>query len=87
MSKIVDTHKKIENAVVDSYKKIENTVVEGYKKVEDKFVDTFLKQDGETIEEAKARLQKDQKAREQEQKKYFKTTDEIQKEIKEKLSK
>ena len=51
---------KIEDAVVGGYKKVEKTVVEGYKKVEDKFVDTFLKQDGETIEEAKVRLQKEQ---------------------------
>ena len=32
----------------------------GYKKVEDKFVDTFLKKDGETIDEAKARVKKEQ---------------------------
>ena len=49
MSKIVDANKKIEDAVVG-----------GYKKIEDKFVDTFLKKDGETIEEAKMRLQKEQ---------------------------
>ena len=67
MSKIVDANKKIENAVVG-----------GYKKVEDKFVDTFLKQDGETIEEAKARLKKEQEKRQQEQHKYSKTTEEIQ---------
>ena len=64
MSKIVDANKKIENAVVG-----------GYKKVEDKFVDTFLKQDGETIEEAKARLKKEQEKRQQEQHKYSKTTE------------
>ena len=60
MSKIVDANKKIENAVVGSYKKIEDTVVGGYQKIEDKFVDTFLKKDGETIKEAKMRLQKEQ---------------------------
>ena len=76
MSKIVDANKKIEDAVVG-----------GYKKVEDKFVDTFLKKDGETTEEAKMRLQKEQKMREQEQHKYSKTTEEIQAEIKEKLNK
>ena len=46
--------------IVDANKKIEDTVVGGYKKVEDKFVDIFLKKDGETIEEAKMRLQKEQ---------------------------
>ncbi len=82
MSKIIDANKKIEDAALRGYKKIEDTVVGGYKKVEDKFVDTFLKKDGETIEEAKARLQKEQKMRQQEQHKYSKTTEEIQDEIK-----
>lgn len=60
MSKFVETNKKIEEAVVGGYKKIEDTVVGNYKKVEDKFVDAFLKKDGETIEEAKGRLKKEQ---------------------------
>ncbi len=60
MSKIVDANKKIEKAVVGGYKKVEETVVSGYKKIEDKFVDTFLKKDGETIEEAKTRLNHEQ---------------------------
>ena len=33
-------------------------VVEGYTKIEDKFVDAYLTKDGETVEEAKARLKK-----------------------------
>jgi len=60
MSKIVDANKKIEKAVVGGYKKIEDSVVGGYKKIEDKFVDTFLKQDGETTQEAKIRVKKEQ---------------------------
>ena len=60
MSKIVDANKKIEKAVVGGYKKVEDSVVGGYKKIEDKFVDTFLKKDGETIEEAKARVKEEQ---------------------------
>ena len=60
MSKIVDANKKIEKAVVVGYKKVEESVVGGYKKIEDKFVDTFLKKDGETIEEAKARVKEEQ---------------------------
>ena len=54
-------YKKIEKGVVDGYKKIENGVVGGYTKIEDKFVDTYLTKDGETVEEAKARLKKDNK--------------------------
>ena len=40
----------------------------GYKKVEDKFVDTFLKKEGETIEEAKERVRKEQKQLEEQNK-------------------
>ena len=47
--------------VVNGYKKIEQGVVGGYTKIEDKFVDTYLTKDGETIEEAKARLKKENK--------------------------
>ena len=58
MSKLKDTNKKIENGVVS-----------GYKKIEDKFVDKYLKHDGETIEEAKIRLKKEEKARKEKQEK------------------
>ena len=60
MSKLVDGYKKVENSVVGGYQKVEDTVVEGYKKIEDKFVDAFLKKDGETTEEAKARVKVEQ---------------------------
>ena len=60
MGKLKDVNKKIEETVVGSYKKVEDTVVGGYKKVEDKFVDKFLRKDGETIEEAKERIKKEQ---------------------------
>lgn len=57
--KVVGTYKKVESAVVDGYKKVEDTVVSGYTKMEDKFVDQYLTKDGETVEEAKARLKKE----------------------------
>ena len=53
--------KKIEKGVVDGYKKIEQGVVGGYTKIEDKFVEAYLAKDGETVEEAKARLKKENK--------------------------
>ena len=56
MSKLKEANKKIETAVVGGYKKIEDGVVSGYKKVEDKFIDTFLAEDGESTEEARARI-------------------------------
>ncbi len=54
-------YKKIEKGVVGGYKKIEQGVVNGYTKIEDKFVDDYLTKDGETVEEAKARLKKENK--------------------------
>jgi len=71
-SKIVETnekvaeavtggYKKIEKGVVAGYKKLEQGVVGGYSKLEDKFVDAYLTKDGETVEEAKARLRKENK--------------------------
>ena len=56
---VVGGYKKIEKGVVDGYKKIEQGVVGGYTKIEDKFVDAYLTKDGETVEEAKARLKKE----------------------------
>ena len=75
MSKIVETNEKIAAAVVEGYKKIESGVVEGYKKIEDGvvggfekmadgFVEKHLVKEGETVEEAKARLAKEQEERE-----------------------
>lgn len=58
---VVGGYKKIENGVVSGYKKIEDGVVSGYKKVEDKFIDTFLAEEGETTEEARARITKNEK--------------------------
>ena len=46
------------------YKKIEDGVVEGFTKMTDAFVDQFLTKDGETVEQAKARLAKEQAERE-----------------------
>ena len=60
-SKIVKANEKIAEAVTGVYKKIEKGVVGGYTKIEDKFVDAYLTKDGETVEEAKARLKKDNK--------------------------
>lgn len=60
-SKIVKANEKITEAVTGGYKKIEKGVVSGYTKLENKFVDTYLTKDGETVEEAKARLKKENK--------------------------
>lgn len=56
---ITGGYKKIEQGVVEGYKKVEQNVVDGYTKVEDKFIDVFLMKEGESIEDAKARLKKE----------------------------
>lgn len=59
-SKLVEANEKIAEKVVGGYKKIEDTVVGGYKKIEDSFVDRYLTHDGESVEDAKARLRSEQ---------------------------
>ena len=61
---VADGYKKVEGVFVGRYKKVEETVVGAYKKVEDKFVDQYLTRDGETVEEAKARLKGEKKSKE-----------------------
>lgn len=61
---VVVGYKKIEDGVVGSYQKIEDSVVGGFTKMTDYFVDQFLTREGESVEEAKARLQKEQQKRE-----------------------
>ncbi len=58
---VTEGYKKIETGVVEGYKKIEKGVVGGYTKMEDKFIDAYLTKDGETVEEAKARLKENNK--------------------------
>lgn len=53
---VTEGYKKIENGVVTGYQKIEDGVVTGYKKIENAFVNTFIAKEGETTEEAKARI-------------------------------
>lgn len=57
-SKLVSVCDKIAKAATGGYKKIEHGIVSGYTKIEDRFVDAYLTREGETVEEAKARLRK-----------------------------
>ena len=61
---VVGGYKKIERGVVGGYKKLENGAVDGFTKIFDSFVDQFLTKDGESVEEAKARLEAEQQERE-----------------------
>ena len=53
---VVGAYQAIENAVVGGYKKIEEGAVSGFNRISDKFVDVFFTREGESVEEAKARL-------------------------------
>ena len=56
MAKFADHMEKIESSVVEGYKKIEDGVVEGFGKVVDKCVETLFVRNGESVEDAKKRL-------------------------------
>lgn len=58
---VVGGYRKIEDAVVGGYKKIEDGVVEGFTKMTDKFVEKLFAREGETVEEAKKRLNGEKK--------------------------
>ena len=59
---VVTGYKKIEEGVVGGYKKIEDGVVGGFGKVIDKCVEVLFAREGESVEEAKARLSGKDKA-------------------------
>ena len=53
---VVGAYQKIEDAVVGGYKKIEEGVVEGFSRMTDKFVEKLFAREGESVEDAKKRL-------------------------------
>ena len=53
---VVEGYQKIEDGVVTGYKKIETGAVKGFGKVVDKCVEVMFAKDGESVEDAKARL-------------------------------
>lgn len=96
---IADTNGKIAEKVVGSYKAVEDAVTGGYGKVEKKFIDKFLRKEGETTEEAKTRIEREQMERKEKQEAEAreraekiakmsgtKTTEQIQAEIKAKYN-
>jgi hypothetical protein len=55
-SGVAEGYQKIEDGVVTGYKKIETGAVKGFGKVVDKCVEVMFAKDGESVEDAKARL-------------------------------
>ena len=57
MAKFADHIEKIAGGVLEGFTgKVGEAVVGAYKKVEDAFVNTFMAKEGESVEEAKARV-------------------------------
>ena len=56
MKKIADHIEKMAEGVTEGYKKIEDGVVEGFGKVTDKCVEKLFAKEGESVEDAKKRL-------------------------------
>jgi hypothetical protein len=57
---VVSGYKTIENGVVKGYTAIQDGVVEGYTRISDAFVKKFLMRDGETLEQTKARIAREE---------------------------
>ena len=53
---VTEGYQKIEDGVVAGYKKIETGAVEGFGKVVDKCVEVLFAREGESVEDAKKRL-------------------------------
>ena len=64
MQRIADTvkngYQKIEDGVVSGHTTIQNGVVDGFTRISDTFVKKFLMRDNETLEEAKARIAREE---------------------------
>ena len=59
-SKIVEANEKIAENVTTGFQKIQDGVVNGFSKIEDSFISRYLLREGESIEEAKERLKREE---------------------------
>lgn len=57
---VVKGYKAIEGGVVSGYTAIQDGVVEGFTRISDAFVKKFLMREGETFEETKARIAREE---------------------------
>ena len=67
-SKIVKANEKIAEGVTGGFQKMSDGVVGAYKKIENGFVNRYLTKEGESVEDAKARLAEEEAARQKESK-------------------
>lgn len=57
---VVSGYQKMENGVVSGYMKIQRGAVQGFQKVSDKCVKMVFAKEGETVEQTKERLSRNQ---------------------------
>ena len=62
---VVGAYQAVEAGVVGAYWAVEAAFVGGYRGIENAFVDQYLTRDGESVEDAKARLRAEQEARQE----------------------
>ena len=62
-SRVVKVNDAIAQKAADAMGKIEGAVVGGYTKIEDRFVEAYLTHEGETVEQAKERLRREEAER------------------------
>ncbi len=55
---LADETEQTATVVTDAYYSVEDFFVNGYEKVQDKFIEWFFAKDGESVEDAKDRLNK-----------------------------
>ena len=62
-SKLVTINKKIAGQVVTGFQQINDAVTGNHQKIESLFIDRYLSRDGESISDARMRLQREKKLR------------------------
>ena len=58
--KIVEANEKIAEDVTTGFQKIQDGVVNGFSKIEDSFISRYFLREGESLDEAKERLKKEE---------------------------
>ena len=59
-SKIVEANEKIAEDVMTGFQKIQDGVVNKFSKIEDSFISRYLLREGESLDEAKERLKREE---------------------------
>lgn len=62
-SKLVTVNKKIAEQAVTGFQQINDAVTGNYQRIEEWFIDRYLTRDGESVSEARTRLQEEKKFR------------------------